>query len=284
MAPRLPLKQLALGSASLADDLIFVALADLHRVLAARPDTPTRLIGGIMVSLHAGRWGLGAEFYRQTRDADLGIPTSVAKDPWVVLGLEDAGYRRAAGNRFVRTVEDIQATIESESGASLAGQYEAAIDILVPAYRSRARDNVRIGEHLTTTEVRGLAYAFNHPAIPLDLEMARLNGEVLGATVALPDEASTVVLRSFAWHVRGADTDAVDLWRSLEIAHAAAIGPQRFSKAEAPEAAAIARRAFSESGGALKRIGEARGLSTEAAVRLNTRIRALIQEVLGNEN
>ena len=147
-------------------------------------------------------------------------------------------------NRFVRTIEDIPTAIESEGGPRLAGQYEAAIDILVPAYRSRARDNVRIGEHLTTTEVRGLAFAFNHPAVRLDLEMARLNGEALRATVALPDEASTVVLRAFAWHVRGSDTDAVDLWRSLEIAHAAAVGPDRFEKAEAPEAAEIARRAF----------------------------------------
>ncbi len=217
MAPRLPLTRLVLGSASVADDLAFVALADLHAVLAARPDTPNRLIGGIMASLHAGRWGLGAELYRQTRDADVGIPISVARDPWVVEALKEAGYHRAAGNRFVRRI-GVPAATEPEGGPRLAGEYEAAIDILVPAYRSRARDNVRIGEHLTTTEVRGLAYAFNHQAVQLELEMARLNGEVLRATVTLPDEASTLVLRSFAWHVRGADTDALDLWRSLEIA------------------------------------------------------------------
>jgi hypothetical protein len=161
MAPRLPLKRLVLASTSLADDLAFVALAYLHAVLATRSDTPGRLIGGIMA-------------------------------------LEDAGYRRAAGNRFVRTMKDVPATIESEGGPRLAGEYEAAIDVLVPAYRSRARDNVTIGEHLTTTEVRGLAYAFNHPAVRLDLEMARLNGEALRATVSLPDEASTEVLRSLS--------------------------------------------------------------------------------------
>jgi len=231
----------------------------------------------------AARWALGAELHRQTRDADLGIPTSVAKDRWLVQGLEDAGYRRAAGNRFVRPVQDIPATIESAGGARLAGQYEAAIDILVPAYRSRARDNLRVAEHLTTTEVRGLAHAFNHPAVPLDLEMARQNGEALRATVSLPDEASTVVLRSFAWQVRAADTDAVDLWRSLEIAHAASVGPDRFGKAEAPEAAAIVRRAFGGTGGALNQIRQARRLSSEGATRLKTRIRALIHEVVGDE-
>jgi hypothetical protein len=240
MAARLPLNRLVLASASLADDLAFVALADLDGMLAARPDTPTRLIGGIMVSLHAGRWGLGAELYRQTQDADLGIPTSVARDPWVVQALEGIGYRRVAGNRFVRGVGDIPAGIETGEGAPLSGRYEAAIDILVPAYRSRARDNVRIAEHLTTTEVRGLAYAFNRPVVDVDLEMMRLNGELLRARVALPDEASVVVLRSFAWQVRGADTDAVDLWRSLEIAHAAGVSPERFRRGEAPEAAAPA--------------------------------------------
>ena len=197
-----------------------------------------------MASLHAGRWGLGAELYRQTRDADLGIPTSVAKDPWVVQALEDAGYRRAAG-KSVRANDRGHPNCHRVGGRTAPGRPirsrhrhpRACLPIQSPRQRE-------IGEHLTTTEVRGLAFAFNHPAVRLDLEMARLNGEALRATVALPDEASTVVLRAFAWHVRGSDTDAVDLWRSLEIAHAAAVGPDRFEKAEAPEAAEIARRAF----------------------------------------
>lgn len=61
-----PLNRLTLRATSLADDLGFVALADLATALESDDEVPYRVIGGQMVMVLAARWGLGADLYRVT--------------------------------------------------------------------------------------------------------------------------------------------------------------------------------------------------------------------------
>jgi hypothetical protein len=72
MDSRKPLSKLALVARSVAEDLGFVALADLSAALEQSGARDYRLIGGHMVTLHAFRWELGGELLRETKDADLG--------------------------------------------------------------------------------------------------------------------------------------------------------------------------------------------------------------------
>ncbi|MGH9195730.1 MAG: hypothetical protein ACRD1T_08330 [Acidimicrobiia bacterium] len=274
MAADIPLDHLVLGAGSAAEDLAFVALADLSSILTERPDIEARLIGGVMVTLHAQRWQLGQELYRQTGDADLGVPPIALKDPWIVEQLGAKGYTKTEGNRFEKQVDDLPPETTVESGAP-----RAAIDILVPAYTSRPRDNVRVGE-LATTEVRGLAYALNNAPVPVSLEMTRLNGDVLKANILLPSEAACLVLRAFAWSVRGDAKDAVDLWRALEIAAAAGVKLKSSGGQDEVDAIAITRQAFDSPGTAFEPFFRVRGLRDDAATQHRTRLKALIREVL----
>jgi len=106
MAADTPLNRLVLSAASVADDLGYVALADLAHALGA-VTADYRIIGGHMVTMLAGRWQLGAELYRETGDVDLGVPPIVARDYNVVDRLKDLGYTQVAGNRFARRLSDV---------------------------------------------------------------------------------------------------------------------------------------------------------------------------------
>jgi hypothetical protein len=59
MAAEAPLNRLVLGAASVADDLGYVALADLGRALGPDVGTNYRVIGGHMVTALVARWQLG---------------------------------------------------------------------------------------------------------------------------------------------------------------------------------------------------------------------------------
>jgi hypothetical protein len=129
-----------------------------------------------MVQLRVYRWGLGAELYRQTQDADLGMHRLAAKDPGVTDRLKALGYTRAAGNLFERTIDDLP--VEAPDGQP----HRAVVEVLVPAYTSRPRHTLRLGDHLTTTEVLGLAEALNRPAVSCQLRLTRLNKKVLATS------------------------------------------------------------------------------------------------------
>ncbi|MGH2653001.1 MAG: hypothetical protein ACRDHV_01450 [Actinomycetota bacterium] len=278
MDPRFPLSRLTLEARSVVDELSFVALHDVAEV-ARRLGVEHRLIGAHMVTLHAYRWGLGAELYRETRDVDLGVPLEVARDPALIGALEETGYRRSAGNRLVRSIADVPVEVEAPGAEATR---EAAVDVLIPAYTSRARDNVRVGEHLTTTEVGGLAEALRRQPVQVRLQLGRLNGQTLEVDVLLPDEVSVVILRALVWRRRGAGTDAVDLWRSLEIAIKAGLRPGDFSSETARTAAEIIRTAFlGDRAPAVGSIVTARGSSAVEAARLRTRLKALADRVVG---
>jgi hypothetical protein len=149
MAAGTPLTRLTLGAASVADDLGYVALSDLAQALGDIPED-FRVIGGHMVTVLGARWQLGYELYRETGDVDLGITPIVARDRHVVNRLKNLDYTQVAGNRFARGLSDIPVTMK---GKEHSPRPEAFIDVLVPAYTSRARENVQVGDDLFTTEV-----------------------------------------------------------------------------------------------------------------------------------
>lgn len=59
------------------------------------------------------------------------------------------------GNRWERSIDERRV---------------AAVDLLVPAYRTRARHTVTVGE-VVTTEVPGLTFALLRPSISIDAEL-----------------------------------------------------------------------------------------------------------------
>lgn len=174
-----------------------------------------------MVTMLAARWQLG-ELYRETGDVDLGIPPIVARNRDVVSRLKDINYLQIAGNRFARGLSDIPAGMTGERGSP---NPEAFIDVLVPAYTSRAHENVRVTEDLYATEVLGLQFALARPPVMTALELRRLNGQTLKCELPFADEISALVLKSLATKVRFKDTDIADIWRCLEIALAAGLVP-----------------------------------------------------------
>jgi hypothetical protein len=218
MASDPPLSHLTLSASSVADDLGFVALADL--AAAMRTDTTDyRIIGGHMVTVLAARWGLGSHLYRETADADLGVTPIVVRAINLPGRLLELGYEQIAGNRFVRAVRDIPIELSTDE----AEPNRSVIDILIPAYTSRARENVEVTEELITTEVPGLAAALGRPAVTMALDLRRLSGETVQAVLSFPDEVSALVLKGLATRVRVKATDVTDIWRCLEIALAAGV-------------------------------------------------------------
>jgi len=93
-----PLNCITLAAGSVADDLGYVALADIARLLDTQT-TEYRIIGGLMVPALACRWDLGASLYRETLDADLGVTPLVARDLDIPAKLKAAGYEQTAGDR-----------------------------------------------------------------------------------------------------------------------------------------------------------------------------------------
>jgi len=213
MAPGAPLTRLALGASSVADDLGYVALDDLARALEDIA-ADYRVIGGHMVTMLAARWQLGTGLYRETGDVDLGIPPIVARDKGIVSRLKDISYLQVGGNRFARRLSDIPVGMTGESDSPSP---EALIDVLVPTYTSRTRENVRVGEDLFTTEVLGLQLALARPPVTISLELRRLNGLTLRCDLPFADELSALILKSLATRVRSKDTDIGDVWRCLEL-------------------------------------------------------------------
>lgn len=273
MADQSPLTRVVLRATSVADDVGYVALSDTADVLGS---LPYRVIGGHMVTALVARWQLGGDLYRETADTDLGVPPVVAKEHGMISRLVERGYQRVEGNRFARPIDDLPATVR---GAEVL-RY-AVVDVLVPSYRTRVRNNHRVSDDLVTTEVPGLALALQREPIRLDMELHRLNGDRLTIEVRFPDEVAALVLKAFASQVRDKPTDVVDLWRCLEVAYAAGTDPRAFAAGDAAKAARIIRTLFdSREGAGMSALTAEQRLSDAAANMRFTRIRALIQRVL----
>lgn len=269
-----PLNHVVLAAGSIADDLGYMALADISRLVD--PTTDYRVIGGLMVTALAYRWNLGASLHWETLDADLGVPPVVVRDLDLAGQLKAAGYRQVAGDRFEKPVRDIPAGL---AGAT-APAYHAAIDVLVPAYTSRPRQNVTVAPELVTTEVPGLQIALARPAVELTLDLRRLNGTLSSARLLFPDEVSALALKAFATRVRVKPTDIVDVWRCLEICLAAGTDAVAFSHGTPAEAAVIIRELFARNGPGIATLADQQRLSKDAADQRHTRIRALVERCL----
>jgi hypothetical protein len=277
MAADAPLSTLALGATSVADDLGYVALHDLA-VALEDVTADYRVIGGHMVTMLAARWQLGASLYRETGDVDLGIPPVVARDQRVVSRLKGVHYLQVAGNRFARELFDIPAGMIGQSDSP-----RALIDVLVPAYTSRPRENLRIGEDLFTTEVLGLQLALSRSPVMITLELRRLNGQTLRCELPFADELSALVLKSLATKVRHKDTDITDIWRCLEIAFAAGLRPADFATGVRADSAEVIRALFNSRHDApMRALAAEQHLPPEAADERFTRIQALIARVFGS--
>lgn len=274
MAAQPPLTRVVLRATSVADDLGYVALADLADVLGT---STYRIIGGHMVTALVARWQLGAELYRETGDTDLGVPPAVVREEGVIGRLIARGYEQVEGNRFARSVEDVPVTVQGGDGPPR----EAVVDVLVPSYRTRARSSHRVSADLVTTEVSGLALALQREPVVLQMALHRLNGEQLDIDAAFPDEVAALTLKAFASQVRDKPTDIVDLWRCLEVSFVAGTDSDAFAQGEAAEAARIIRALFDRRDGAgmSALVGEQR-LSKAAGDERFTRIRALAQRIL----
>lgn len=277
MDTRTPLTRVTLGAASIADDLGYVALNDLAHALEDVTNEYC-VIGGHMVTVLAARWQLGGELYRETGDVDLGIAPIVARDDNIVSRLKGLNYVQVNGNRFARGLSDIPAGMERKDVAKTP---EALIDVLVPAYTSRAHEQVQVGEDLFTTEVLGLQLALARP-VTIALELRRLNGEMLQCELPFADEVSALVLKGLATRVRFKDTDITDIWRCLEIAFAAGVRPENFASGVRAESAEVIQSLFdSRQSTAMTALASSQRLSIQAADARFTRIRALITHILG---
>ncbi len=253
-----------LASLSGAMDGGFVGVADVAGVMGnIGAMREPRLVGGLTVMLHVQRLRLDLPL-RVTGDADFGVSPHLLREPSLIEAIEKLGYRRTMANRWERAIDDRRV---------------AAVDLLVPAYTSRARDTVRVGD-VVTTEVPGLATALRRHAVELDTELRLTDGSSRSATLMLPDAVSTIALKAHARTVRSETRDAEDLWRSLEICLSERVGPGDFDEDEPlRRVPAILRHELGPEGPALAVLTER--LQPEATARMRTRIRALLMEVVG---
>ncbi len=258
-------QRVTLASLSAAMDGGFIAIADVATAIGnIGAGDDYRLIGGVAVLLHVQRLGLDLPL-RATGDADFGVPLHLLNEPALVPAIEALGYEKVAGNRWERRVDDRRV---------------AAVDLLIPAYTSRARRNRRVGD-IVTTEVPGLALALRRPGVSVDAELRLTGGEVRHATITLPDAFSMLVLKARVRTVRNEERDAQDLWRCIEIAAADGVTPDLVDGEGAAELRGLLQRELGPGGSALPII--TRGLQDDPAARLRTRIRALLAEVIGTE-
>ncbi len=242
----------------------FTAIADVTKAMTtAGAADDYRLIGGVTVMLHVQRLGLDLRL-RATGDADFGVPPHVLRRPELVQAIEALGYQKTFGNRWERPIDDRRV---------------AAVDLLVPAYRSRARHTVTVGD-VVTTEVPGLAEAMRRPGVSIDAELRLTDGTRLDTLVVLPDAVGTLALKARVRSVRDESRDAEDLWRCLEIAAADGVTPEMFDSDEPlEELRAILWRELGPNGAAL--LSFTAQLQPEAAAQHRTRVRALLAEVIG---
>jgi hypothetical protein len=242
----------------------FTAVSDVSRAMAETGTAAEyRLIGGMTVMLHVQRLRLDLPL-RGTADADFGVPPHVLRESDLVESIEALGYTKTFGNRWERPID---------------GGGVAAVDLLVPAYTSRSRHTVRVGD-VVTTEVPGLAEAFRRPGVTVEAELHMTGGSMLVADIVLPDAIGTLALKAGARWVRHEDRDAEDLWRCLEIAAADGVTPEMFDGDTALEE--LRSALWRELGPKGRSLASLTGdLQPDAAAQRRTRVRALLAETIG---
>jgi hypothetical protein len=242
----------------------FVGVADVSDVMRrVGASAQHRLVGGLTVMLHVQRLGLDLPL-RATGDADFGVAPHRLRDGTLIGEVEALGYERTAGNRWERMLDE---------------RRTAAIDLLVPAYTSRARDDVQVGD-IVTTEVPGLTIALQRPSVDVAVDLVSSDGSMRSTTLVLADALSTLAMKAYARTVRSESRDAEDLWRALEVCLEEGTKPADFDDGALREVKAIIWRELGPEGDAMNVLTT--GLQEEPAARVRTRIKALLAEVVGN--
>jgi hypothetical protein len=202
---------------------------------------------------------------RATGDADFGVSPHVLRRPDLIDAIERLGYRKVFGNRWERQLDERRV---------------AAVDLLVPAYRSRARTTIKVGD-VVTTEVPGLAEALRRPGIEVDTELRITDGTRLHTAIVLPDVLALLAMKALVRSVRTELRDAEDLWRCLEIATAEGVEPADLDKnSTLRNLRLVLWRELGPGGAAVTALTN--NLQHEAAARLRTRLHAILSEVVGS--
>lgn len=250
-------------SNSLATDGGLAAIADVSTIMQeAGLVSDYRIIGGIAVMLHVLRTGVDVPI-RATGDADYGVLPRVLLHSDLVSRIEDRGYAKISGCRRERPIDQDRT---------------AVVDLLVPAYTSRARVSKQYG-NVNTTEVPGLADAFQADPCVVDAAFVFTTNRRLDVQVVLPDTKSLLLIKAGARAVRNEDRDATDLWRCLEVANADGVTAADYAGKDVATARSILYRELRRGGPGLEVI--TRDLSPEATGRIATRIQALLQRIIG---
>jgi predicted nucleotidyltransferase len=271
-----PLAVLDLTAPSRAEESAYRALAVLCAV-GEEMNLNYRLIGGQAVQLHAYRWRLGADLYRESADTDAGLHLTATSAESLKDALERKGFRQVAGDQFKMVLPGV---------AGIPGtELTPTIDVVTAARTSRVRQNRRFGP-MTLQETAGLAAALSTSEVRVMLNLHCNGYEALGIFIKLPTEACMLALKVFAWRDRRADRDAYDLWRCLEVAAAANLDPSAFDSGEKAQAAVLLRNIAHESGDMpslfSEALGRQGGLSPVGLRRRILRIQALAARVVGN--
>lgn len=188
-------------STSRADDLSFLALADIARVTADVEDA--RIVGGHMVGMLQAAFPVAGATVRRTIDADAAVSTEVASSGQLHARLEAAGYSATSGNSY-----------EKPPGI--------VIDVLVPAMLTTF-EPIEVGER-TFDAAPGIRLALSIEPIIIDVGVTMLDGQRLKFTIRVPTVEVAIVLKAYAFESRHAAKDVADLYSMLEIAHANGLG------------------------------------------------------------
>ncbi len=240
-------------SGSRAEDAAYRALADAA-IAASGLDT-WRLVGGHMVNLHALRSTVPLTL-RATRDADLAVELVAIKSGGLLDQLRTLGYDNPrSGNRFELSVP---------GGA-------ATIDLLAPSFTTRYIANMDAGP-IAVDGIPALHVALARPPLWFDVTAELTSGDRTEARVAIPDIASALAIKAFAYTQRLAPRDAEDIRRLLEVAYAELTDNPWPTGPTFAQAARLLTEHFDSPG---------RGLTSIAADTLTrTRTRALIRAVI----
>ena len=217
--PPQPRTSVTTASLSRAQDMGYLAMADVARVTAAI-GADYRLVGGHMVSHLVYAYEVTGVPERETADADLGADAKVIASPELLTRLIGLGYWQEAGNRFERNL----ATDEVAAGDDPNALPRPTIDVLAPSGTSAHRPNQPYGD-LVVDEIPGLRLALAAEATVLSVDTRLTTGQELLVTVPLPSPKAALVLKVLAFDSRHATKDVIDIWRLLEVCRVAGLTP-----------------------------------------------------------
>lgn len=189
---------LVIQSVSIAEDISYKSLADISQ---AAGSINYRILGGLMVNLHALLYPDLQLPLRATVDADVGIDVVAVTDTIELCdALQQFGFSRVAGDRFTKGV----------------APHQQAVDILFSETADTSQF-AKAGE-IHAIQVPGLRRALLTPALKVSVTSYLTTGAELRFLAPLPTLVDALTIKLIAWSRRLAATDEDDINRLLEIA------------------------------------------------------------------